>query len=68
MADAFDRKNRKSQSEVKQALQPESKKYGRCAYCETKLQFANFYVDHTQPANNITLNPTATYCTLQLMF
>ena len=67
-ADAFDSKNRKSQSEVKQALQPELKKYRRCAYCETKLQFANCYVDHTQPANNITVNPTATYCTLRLMF
>ena len=50
-ADAFDRKNRKSQSEVKQALQPELKKFGRCAYCETKLLFADCHIDHIQPVS-----------------
>ena len=50
-AEVFDHKNRKPQSELKQALQSELEKYGCYAYCETKLQFFDCYVDHIQPVS-----------------
>ena len=50
-AEALDRKNRKSQAEVKQLLAPELKKYGKCAYCESSLKFADSHIDHIQPVS-----------------
>lgn len=50
-AESLDRKNRKSQAEVKQLLAPELKKYGKCAYCENSLQFADSHIDHIQPVS-----------------
>ena len=50
-AEALDRKNRKSQAEVKQLLAPELKKYGKCAYCENSLKFADSHIDHIQPVS-----------------
>jgi 5-methylcytosine-specific restriction endonuclease McrA len=50
-AETLDRKNRKSQAEVKQLLAPELKKYGKCAYCENSLQFADSHIDHIQPVS-----------------
>jgi hypothetical protein len=44
-AEAFDRKNRKSQSKVKQVMQSELEKYGRCAYCETKMKSTECHID-----------------------
>ena len=50
-AEALDRKNRKSQAEVKQLLAPELKKYGKCAYCESSLKFTDSHIDHIQPVS-----------------
>ena len=50
-AEALDRKNRKSQAEVKQLLAPELKKYGKCVYCENSLKFADSQIDHIQPVS-----------------
>ena len=44
-AKAFDRKSRKSQSKVKQAMRSELEKYARCAYCETKLKSTQCHID-----------------------
>ncbi|MDA9193655.1 HNH endonuclease [Alphaproteobacteria bacterium] len=50
-AEALDRKNCKSQAEVKQLVAPELKKYGKCAYCENSLKFADSQIDHIQPVS-----------------